>query len=68
MNHNEFFDSLKNGTIRPLYLFEGTEEYIKGQAAARLCEQLLPQGMEQMNYSELLNPDADALVAAAETL
>ena len=49
MNHNDFFDSLKNGAIRPLYLFEGTEEYIKGQAAARLCEQLLPQGLEQMN-------------------
>jgi len=68
MNHNDFFDSLKAGDIRPLYLFEGTEEYIKGQALARLLERLLPEGMEAMNLTELLNPEADALIAAAETL
>ena len=68
MNHNDFFDELKAGRMRPLYLLEGPEEYIKGQALARLCAVLLPDGLEEMNRSELVNPDADELIAAAETL
>ena len=68
MNHNEFFDALKTGKSQGLYLFEGTEEYIKGQAVARLCRQLLPDGLEAMNCTELENPEADVLIAAAETL
>ena len=46
MDHNGFFDALKAGTIANLYLLEGTEEYIKAQALARLCQVLLPEGME----------------------
>lgn len=68
MNHNDFFDSLKAGAIRPVYLMEGTEEYIKAQALNCLCQQLLPAGLEAMNQSELTNPEADELIAAAETL
>ncbi len=68
MDYNAFFDSLRAGAIKPLYLFEGAEEYIKGQAVARLLERTLPEGMEAMNLAELANPDADALIAAAETL
>ena len=36
MDHNALFDSLKAGDTGPLYLFEGTEEYIKQQALNRL--------------------------------
>ena len=68
MNHNEFFESLKAGHPQDLYLMEGTEEYIKGQAVARLCRKLLPEGLEAMNLTELDNPEADTLIAAAETL
>lgn len=68
MNHNDFFAAVKAGELRPCYLFEGTEEYIKQQALSRLCESLLPAGMEQMNLADLTNPEADALIAAAETL
>lgn len=68
MKHNEFFAALKAGQIPPLMLFEGTEEYVKQQALSRLGKALLPDGMEEMNRSELINPDADALIAAAETL
>lgn len=68
MNHNAFFDTLKAGQIRDCYLFEGTEEYIKQQALKQLCQTLLPAGLEEMNRSDLENPDADTLVAAAETL
>ncbi len=68
MNHTDFFDSLKAGDVKPLYLLEGAEEYIKAQALSRLCQLLLPAGLEQMNLCELVNPEADALIAAAETL
>ena len=68
MNHNAFFDALKAGDIAPLYLMEGTEEYIKAQALARLCQLTLPAGMEAMNLTELDNPTTDELIAAAETL
>lgn len=68
MNHNDFFEAIKAGTLGGVYLLEGPEEYIKDQAVARLCQRLLPAGLEAMNRTELQNPDADALAAAAETL
>lgn len=68
MNHTAFFAAIKAGQIAPMYLLEGTEEYIKQQALLRLCEKLLPQGLEQMNLTDLNDPPADALIAAAETL
>jgi len=68
VNHTAFFDLLKKGTIQEAYLMEGPEEYIKQQALERLKEKLLPAGLEEMNLTELHDPDADALIAAAETL
>lgn len=68
MNHTAFFAAIKSGALGGLYLLEGPEEYIKQQALARLCEKLLPAGLEQMNLTQLDNPEADALIAAAETL
>ena len=68
MNHTAFFAAIKAGDIAPVYLMEGTEEYIKQQGLARLCERVLPAGLEQMNVSELLNPEADELIAAGETV
>lgn len=68
MNHTAFFDSLKAGNIAGCYLFEGTEEYIKQQGLTQLCAKLLPAGLEEMNLTDLGDPDADALIAASETL
>ena len=68
MNHTEFFDLMKNGSPGDCYLFEGTEEYIKQQALKNLYARLLPPGLEELNRGELNNPDADGLMAAAETL
>ena len=68
MNHTAFFEQVKAGNIAPVYLMEGTEEYIKQQALSQLCKKLLPQGLEELNLTELRNPDPDALIAAAETL
>lgn len=68
MNHTEFFDLMKKGSPGECYLFEGTEEYIKQQALKNLYAKLLPAGLEEMNRVELTDPDADSLMAAAETL
>lgn len=68
MNHTAFFDMLKAGSIGECYLFEGSEEYIKQQALKQLCARLLPAGLEEMNLTELSDPDPDTLIAAAETL
>ena len=68
MNHNAFFDILKAGSIGECYLFEGNEEYIKQSALKQLYGRLLPAGLEEMNLTELTDPDPDTLIAAAETL
>ncbi len=68
MNYLKFFETLKKETLKPVYVFEGEEEYIKAQAVKTLCSRALPDGLEAMNLTELLNPAADALIAAAETL
>jgi DNA polymerase-3 subunit delta len=68
LNYLGFFESLKSGDIKPVYVFEGEEEYIKAQAVKALCNTLLPEGLEQMNLTELYSPAADELIAAAETL
>ena len=67
MNHNAFFDVLKSGAIGECYLFEGSEEYIKQSALRQLYAKLLPAGLEEMNLTELNDPDPDTLIAAAET-
>lgn len=68
MNHTVFFDALRAGQVQSCYLFEGTEEYIKQQAFKQLCAKLLPAGLEEMNLTDLTDPEADELIAAAETL
>lgn len=68
MNHTAFFQTVKSGNIAPCYVFEGAEEYIKQQALSNLCSKLLPAGLDEMNLTDLTDPDADQLIAAAETL
>jgi len=68
LNYLRFFETLKKNDLKPVYVFEGEEEYIKAQAVKTLCGRMLPEGMEQMNLTELANPAADELIAAAETL
>ena len=68
MDHRTFFDELKKGNIASCYVFEGPEEYIKRSAMDALRKKLLPEGMEEMNESRLRDPDANTIIAAAETL
>ena len=68
MDHNAFFDEVKKGNIASCYVFEGLEEYIKRMALDSLRKKLLPAGIEDMNEARLRDPDANAIIAAAETL
>lgn len=68
MDHRAFFEELKKGNIASCYVFEGPEEYIKRSALDALRAKLLPAGMEDMNESRLRDPDANTIIAAAETL
>ncbi len=68
MTHDEFFKSIRSSTPAGLYLFEGEEEHIKRSALSQL-EGALPLGaFADMNKTLLKDPDADRLIAAAETL
>lgn len=68
MNHTQFFQAIQKGQIPPVCLLEGPEEYIKQSALERLEKALLPPGLEALNETILENPEADAVIAAAETL
>lgn len=68
MDHRAFFEELKKGNIASCYVFEGPEEYIKRSALEALRARLLPEGLAEMNETRLRDPDANAIIAAAETL
>ena len=68
MDYNELRRDISGGRIASLYLFTGAETYIRGQALQWLREALLPEGLEALNETMLDNPDADTLIASADTL
>lgn len=68
MTHDEFFAAVKQGDIARVYRFEGEEEHIKGKALEALQKKLLPEGLEALNETILVNPTAGDIIAAAETL
>ena len=68
MTWNEFYQSLKDGDIAPVYLFTGPEEYVKLEALERLRRQLLPPGLEALNDATLEGVTAQQITDAAETM
>lgn len=68
MDFQAFYQSIKEGKLSSLYVFVGQEEFVKASALRELRGKILPEGLEEMNETLLDNPDADALIAAAETL
>lgn len=68
MDYDAFFQELKEGRIRQLYLFEGEEEYTKESALKALREKVVDPQMAVMNENTLIDPRPDALIAACETL
>ncbi len=69
MTHDQFFKSVKNGDIRPVYLFSGVEQHIKSSALQNLRARLLPEGFEQLNESIFEGAvSAGEIIESAETL
>lgn len=68
MERRTFFEQVSQGKISPCYVLEGPEEYIKRSALETLRGRMLPQGLEDINETRLIDPDANTLIAAAETL
>ena len=68
MDYKALFDEIEKGNIASCYVFEGAEEYTKRSALEKLRKKLLPKEMEAMNEVRLKDPDANEIIAAAETL
>ncbi|MED9821330.1 MAG: DNA polymerase III subunit delta [Christensenellales bacterium] len=68
MNQWAFFDELKAGTVRRVYLFYGPEAYIRKSARTSLEKKVLMPGLESMNCTVLSAPTAQAIIESCETL
>lgn len=68
MNRNEFLQMLKAGTLSGAVLFEGEEENFKQSALQSLRRAILPEGFEDLNETVMEGGEADAVIAATETI
>ena len=68
MNQWAFFDELKAGTVRNVYLFYGPEDFIRRSALATLQKRTLAAGLESMNCTVLSAPTAQQIIESCETL
>lgn len=68
MKHLEFYDEIKNNTIKTSYVFAGEEEFIKESALSTLSNSILSKETMEFNNS-LLDELADikSCIAACET-
>ncbi|HKP37780.1 MAG TPA: DNA polymerase III subunit delta, partial [Pyrinomonadaceae bacterium] len=70
-NRKDLAQSLKQGTIEPIYFLFGPESYLRDQAANAIAEEALRGTLlREFNYSvySLKEGDARAAIAAAEQL
>ena len=68
MDWNEFYRSLDENRVQPVYLFTGPEQYVKAEALQKLRDKLLPPGLEALNESVMEGATAQQITDAAETL
>ncbi len=68
MNHTEFFRSLKEGNISPVYLFSGSEAYVMRTALHQLENAVVDENMRSVNLTELeASASGKAICSACET-
>lgn len=67
MDRKEFERALSQRSLPSVLLFEGEEEQLKQEALSLLRAAFLPAGMEALNETVLEDPEADRLIADAET-
>ena len=68
MDQWTFFDELKAGTVRNVYLFYGPEAFIRKSALAALEKKVLQPGLEDLNRTILSAPGAQQVIESCETL
>ena len=68
MERHELEQAMESGSLQGVYLFDGTEEYLKQEAMQKLRHALFTQGMGDLNTTNLTSPDTDTLKAACETV
>ena len=69
MTYDQFFKDVKAGAIAPVYLFYGTERFVRDSAVDALRARLLPSGFEALNQNVFEGAfTAQAVIEAAETL
>ena len=67
MERKDFERALSQRSLPSVLLFEGEEEQLKQEALSLLRSAFLPAGMEALNETVLEDPEADRLIADAET-
>ncbi len=68
MTHKDFFDAIAKEKPARCYLIEGEEEFVKRSVLNRLRQASVGDNFPEMNDMRLVDPDADQLIAANETL
>lgn len=68
MDQWAFFDELKAGTVRNVYLFYGPEAYIRKSALAALEKKTLMPGLEELNRTVLSDVGAQQIIESCETM
>lgn len=68
MTRKEFFATIGNEKPARCYLLEGEEEFVKRAVLDRLRQKTVGDAFPEMNDMRLIDPDADKLIAANETL
>ena len=67
VNESEFYKATQSRALKGAYLLHGEEELTKAEAVARV-KKLLDPGLLALNCQSLRNPDAEALLSAADQL
>ena len=67
MDHNRFFELMKENRVSGLFLFYGDEEFVKQSALNALISRVDPVARD-LNVQEFEKPQASAVQAACETL
>lgn len=63
----DFDKDVKNGQFERVYVFAGTQEYLKREALDKLRALFLPAGLEALNETTLENASAQDIISTCET-
>jgi DNA polymerase-3 subunit delta len=67
MDHNGYFDELKRGDLKDLYLFHGDEEYVMKKALEQAVS-TVEETVREVNTQVFKNGSWDEVIAACDTM